>query len=76
MITPRAMLPGTEGMPLLRRGGSRAGRLVEMRVPGRSLFSPAALAASAVLQAGGGACLQSPAASLGAKPMERTAAAY
>jgi len=49
------MLPGAEGMPFLHRGGSGAGRLVEMRLPGRSLFSPAALAASAALQAGGGA---------------------
>jgi len=49
------MLPGAEGMPILRRRGRGAGRLVEMRLPGRSLFSPAASAASAVLQAGGGA---------------------
>ncbi len=49
VITLRAMLPGAEGMPLLRRGGYGAGRLVEMRLPGRRLFSPAALAASAVL---------------------------
>ena len=49
------MLPGAEGMPFLRRGGSGAGRLVEMRLPGGRLFSPAVCAASAVLQAGGGA---------------------
>ena len=53
VITPRAMLPGAEGMPFLHRGGSGAGRLVEMRVPGRSLFNPAVSAARAVLQAGG-----------------------
>ena len=55
MITPRAMLPGAEGIPFLRRGGSGVGRLVEMRLPGHRLFSPAVSAASAVLQAGGGA---------------------
>jgi len=42
-------------MPFLRQGGSGAGRLVEMRLPGHRLFSPAVSAASAVLQAGGGA---------------------
>ncbi len=59
------MRPGVEGMPFMRRGGGGAGRaafakatadkLVEMRLPGRRLFSAAVCAASAVLQAGGGA---------------------